>query len=119
MVRAVGEIGDEDLAPALATLARDAQRASPLGPLAQLSAANALSGEQLLTLRPHVAARIGAVRRGYAVLESRAGEVTVAEVDLSRVRSLLEVGSATVAELGERLARELMLRGIVVAAPGG
>jgi len=29
------------------------------------------------------------------------------------------VGSATVAELGERLARELMLRGVVVAAPGG
>ena len=119
VVRAVGEIGDEDLAPALATLARDAQRASPLGPLAQMGAANALSGEQLVTLRPHVAARMGAVRQGYAVLESRAGEVTVAEVDLSRVRALLEVGSATVAELGERLARELMLRGIVVAAPGG
>lgn len=118
LVRAVGEMGAEDLAPALARMARDAQRASPLGPLAQLSAANALSGEQLLTLRPHVGARMGALRRGYAVLESRAGEVTVAEVDLSRVRGLLDVGSATVAELGERLARELMLRGIVVAAPG-
>lgn len=118
VVRAVGEMGAEDLAPALARMARDAQRASPLGPLAQLSAANALSGEQLLTLRPHVGARMGALRRGYAVLESRAGEVTVAEVDLSRVRGLLEVGSATVADLGERLARELMLRGIVVAAPG-
>lgn len=118
LVRAVGEMGAEDLAPALARIARDAQRASPLGPLAQLSAANALSGEQLLTLRPHVGARMGALRRGYAVLESRAGEVTVSEVELSRVRGLLEVGSATVAELGERLARELMLRGIVVAAPG-
>lgn len=100
VVRAVGEMGAEDLAPALARMARDAQRASPLGPLAQLSAANALSGEQLLTLRPHVGARMGALRRGYAVLESRAGEVTVAEVDLSRVRGLLEVGSATVADLG-------------------
>lgn len=118
VVRAVGEMAAEDLAPALARMAREAQRASPLGPLAQLSAANALSGEQLLTLRPHVGARMGALRRGYAVLESRAGEVTVAEVDLSRVRGLLEVGSATVADLGERLARELMLRGIVVAAPG-
>lgn len=118
LVRAVGEMGAEDLAPALARMARGAQRASPLGPLAQLSAANALSGQQVLTLRPHVGARMGALRRGYAVLESRAGEVTVAEVDLSRVRGLLDVGSATVAELGERLARELMLRGIVVAAPG-
>jgi hypothetical protein len=61
---------------------------------------------------------MGAVRRGYAVLASRAGEVTLAEADLSRVRGLLEAGSATVAELGERLARELMLGG-VVAAPGG
>lgn len=118
VVRAVGEMGAEDLAPALARMAREAQRASPLGPLAQLSAANALSGEQLLTLRPHVGARMGALRRGYAVLESRAGEVTVAEVDLSRVRGLLEVGSATVADLGERLARELMLRGVVVATTG-
>jgi hypothetical protein len=113
--RAVDEVAPGDLAGALARRARDSQRAGPVRPLAQVHAAARLSGGQRLDLRPHLAARLGPVHDGYAVLDSRAGTLRVAGADLERVRHLLDHGDAAVADLGDVLARQLLLAGIVVA----
>ncbi len=115
VLRAVGEVDASDLAESLARRARGAQRASPVRPLAQVSAAENLTPDQRLALRPHLAARLCPVRNGYAVLESRAGDVRIAEADLERVRRLLDRGDVAVDDLGTTLARHLLLQGIVVA----
>jgi hypothetical protein len=115
VLRAVAEVDASDLTESLARRARSAQRASPVGPLAQVSAAESLTPDQRLALRPHLAARLCPVRDGYAVLESRAGDVRIAEADLERVRRLLDLGEVTVDDLGTTLARHLLLQGIAVA----
>ena len=114
LLRAVGEIDPADLAGALTRKVRSAQRAAPVRPLAQVRAAERLRPDQQLALRPHLAARLGPVWDGYAALSSRAGEARVAEADVDPVRRLLDEGSATVADLGEELARQLLLQGVVV-----
>lgn len=115
LLRAVGEIDPTDLVGPLTRRVRSAQRAAPVRPLAQVRAAQGLRPDEQLVLRAHLAARLGPVREGYAVLASRAGEARVAEPDVPAVQRLLDEGSATAADLGEELARRLLLRGIVVA----
>ena len=114
LLRALGEVDPSDLQPALTRRVRGAQRAAPVRPLAQVRTAGALRPDQQLSLRPHLAARLGPVRDGYAVLASRAGDARFAEGDLDAVRRLLDEGSATVSDLGEELARQLLLQGVVV-----
>jgi hypothetical protein len=114
LLRALGEVDPGDLQGALTRRVRSAQRAAPVRPLAQVRAAGALRPEQQLSLRPHLAARLGPVRDGCAVLTSRAGDARVAEGDLDAVHRLLDEGSATVSGLGEELARQLLLQGVVV-----
>ena len=116
VLRAVGEIDAADLGGALSRRVRAAQRPAPLGPLAQLRAAETLGPAQRLLLRPHLVARLGPAREGYAVLASRAGDVRVAEANVDRVQRLLDEGAAVVSELGEDLARQLLLQGIAVPA---
>lgn len=116
VLRAVGEIGPADLGGALSRRVRAAQRPAPVRPLVQVRAAESLTPGQRLVLRPHLTARLGAVQDGVAVLASRAGDIRVAEVHVDRVRRLLERGVAVVSELGEDLARQLLLQGIAVPA---
>jgi hypothetical protein len=115
LLRALGEVQATDLAESLARRVRDAQRADPIHPLAQLRAAESLAVESEVLLRPHLRARLGAPHDGCAVLDSRAGPVTVAEADLPAVARLLDAGSARVGDLGQHLARQLVLAGIVLA----
>jgi hypothetical protein len=115
LLRALGEVRAADLAEALARRVRDAQRADPVHPLAQLRAAESLADDSEVALRPHLSARLGAPREGSAVLDSRAGAVTVAEDDLPAVARLLEAGTARVGDLGQPLARQLVLAGILLA----
>ncbi|HEU5323353.1 MAG TPA: cupin, partial [Methylomirabilota bacterium] len=115
LLRAVGEVQAADLAEALARRVRDAQRADPIHPLAQLRAAETLADDTEVALRPHLRARLGTPREGCVVVESRAGSVTVAEADLPAVARLLEAGTARVGDLGQHLARQLVLAGIVLA----
>jgi bifunctional lysine-specific demethylase and histidyl-hydroxylase NO66 len=63
--RALAAADPAELAPALAAAARDAQRAAPLGPLAQRAAAQELSQDTLLTTRRHVQAGVDR-QDGYA-----------------------------------------------------
>jgi ribosomal protein L16 Arg81 hydroxylase len=115
LLRALGEVRAADLAEALARRVRDAQRADPVHPLAQLRAAESLADDSEVALRPHLSARLGAPREGSAVLDSRAGAVTVAEDDLPAVARLLEAGTARVGDLGQPLARQLVLAGILLS----
>jgi ribosomal protein L16 Arg81 hydroxylase len=114
LLRAVGEIDPTDLEAALTRRVRSAQRAAPVRPLAQVRAAERLRPDQQLVLRPHLTARLAQVHSGYAVLSGRAGEAKVAEADVAAVQQLLDEGSATVSRLGEELARQLLLQGVVV-----
>ena len=114
LLRAVGEVQAADLAEALARRVRDAQRADPIHPLAQMRAADALADDTEVALRPHLRARLGTPREGCAVVESRAGSVTVAGADLPAMARLLEAGTARVGDLGQHLARQLVLAGIVL-----
>lgn len=113
--RAIDSIEPSALAERLAGRERAAQRAAPIGPLGQLRAASQLSGIPLLVLRPHLAARVTTTDEGYAVLDSRAGRLRLLPDDIGEVRRLLESGEAAVADLGEDLARRLLLAGIALA----
>jgi hypothetical protein len=103
------------LAAALAAAARDAQRAAPLGPLAQRAAAQELSEDTVLTTRHHVQAGVDR-HDGYAVVSSRAGRLRLEEGQVQAVERFLADGTARAADLGTDLARRLVLAGLAVPA---
>ncbi len=102
------------LVAALRRSDRDSRRPAPVGPLRQLDAAAALFPSRVVRLREHLAASLDQAG-GRSVLRSRAGELTLDEADVAPVKALLGEGSATVADLGEDLARRLLLGSVVVA----
>jgi ribosomal protein L16 Arg81 hydroxylase len=95
--------------------ARSTSRAAPVGPLAQLHAANDLAVDTPLRPRGHLAATLEATGAG-TVLRSRAGELTLAEEDVAPVKALLAEGRLTAGDLGLDLARRLLLAGVAVTA---
>jgi lysine-specific demethylase/histidyl-hydroxylase NO66 len=99
----------------LQAAARGTSRAAPVGPLAQLRAADALTVGTPLRLREHLAATIEATTSGN-VLRSRAGELTVGEEDVAPVKALLTDGQLNAGDLGLGLARRLVLAGVAVSA---
>ena len=99
----------------LQVAARDTSRAAPVGPLAQLQAANALTVQTPLRLRQHLAATLEATPTGN-VLRSRAGELVLGEEDVAPVKALLNDDRLTAGDLGLNLARRLLLAGVAVAA---
>ncbi len=114
---ALQAVADDDVAARLATRRRAAQRAAPVGPLAQLRAASAVDvpdGDLVLVVRPHLAAAIEPTSAGGAVVRSRAGDLTLAADDVAAVTAFLERGDATSVELGPTLARRLLLAGLAV-----
>ncbi len=115
--RALERLTADDIVAALAGRQQRAQRAAPLGPIAQTSAARLLGDGQVLTLRRHVAARL-VPAADHTSLESRAGRVRLTDDEVYAVRHLLDEGAATVSGLGSDLARRLVLGGVVVAAAG-
>ncbi|SDT07661.1 Cupin superfamily protein [Friedmanniella luteola] len=114
LVAALGSADLERLSDVLHGSARASQRAAPVGPLRQLRTAEHLQPGTVLVLRAHLTARLVARGTG-GVVRSRAADLVVDAVDLPAVRRLLETGSATAAELGDELARRLVLGGLVVA----
>ncbi len=87
-----------------------AQRAAPLRPLAQLAAAEALTGDDEVSLRTGLAAR---VCDDPPELVCRVTRLPLAETQLSAVRRLLTAGRIPVAELGHDLAHTLLVSGVV------
>ena len=111
--RALAEVDAQDLAFALAGAARDAQRAAPLGPLAQRAAAERLTDDVVLVVRPHLEALL-ARHDGYAVVSSRAGRLRLEGDEAPGVERFLARGSARAGDLGATLARRLLLAGLAV-----
>jgi len=122
LLRAVAAVDAARVAGPLGAQARASQRAEPVGPLAQLRAAQEVdsSGSATgLALRAHLAATLEDRADGSALLRSRAGDLALPVADVEPVRDLLadegrpEDGGA-VAALGPDLARRLVLAGVLV-----
>jgi lysine-specific demethylase/histidyl-hydroxylase NO66 len=113
--RAVREVAPERVGDQLAVRVRAAQRAAPVGPLAQLRAATASGPGTTLRVRPHLAARLENAPGGAGVvLHSRAGRLALGEGERPLVERLLAGEPLTVAELGDDLARRLLLAAVAV-----
>jgi ribosomal protein L16 Arg81 hydroxylase len=113
LAAAVSAVADEAVAARMAARERSAQRAAPVGPLAQLRASSSLPDE--VRLREHLSARLVPSPDGGARLVSRAAPVTLEPAQLEPVRALLAAGSARRDDLGDDLARRLLLAGVVTA----
>ncbi|TQM62044.1 cupin domain-containing protein [Humibacillus xanthopallidus] len=114
LIRALQEVEPDSVTDALETKVRAAQRPSPLGPLAQLAAAEALTGETCLRLRPYVDARLVPLDDGHAVLTSRLPAFEVEARDVGTVVALVDGGVLRADMVGVDLARRLMLAGLAV-----
>jgi len=111
LVRAVGAVGAERVTQDLQAKARSAQRAAPMGPLAQHEAAAELVPGEQLVLRQHLLADV--VQRGGGwLLVSRSGEVPLQAADVEVVRNLLRAGQMQVQDV--TLARRLVLAGVTI-----
>jgi len=116
LVRALGEIDTATVVDALEARARGAQRPAPIGPLAQVAAAEALRADTLLHLRPHVAARLVPTGLGPATLRSRLADFAVEPHDVGTFVALVAGGVLRADMVGLELARRLMLAGLLVVA---
>lgn len=114
LVAALQRADVEQVARTLQAAARDTSRAAPVGPLAQLAAADALAVDTPLRLREHLAATLETSGPG-SVLRSRAGELALREEDVAPVKALLAEARLTAGDLGLDLARRLLLAGVAVA----
>jgi hypothetical protein len=94
---------------------RAAQRAAPVGPLAQLRAAGTLDLASPVRLRDHLAASLVDGGQG-PVLRSRAGSLLVQPQERAVVARLLAGERLSVADVGEDLVRRLVLAAVVVPA---
>jgi lysine-specific demethylase/histidyl-hydroxylase NO66 len=111
--RAVHEASAERVGSRVSVRARDAQRAAPVGPLAQLRAAQAADAATSLGLRPHLAATVVEGPEG-AVLSSRAGRLALAAEERPIVERLLAGQRLSVGEIGADLSRRLLLAAVAV-----
>jgi hypothetical protein len=116
LVRALSEIDTAAVVDALEARARGTQRAAPIGPLAQVAAAEALRPETTLQLRPHVAARLVPSGDGPARLRSRLADFPVETHDVGTFVALVAGGVLRADMVGLDLARRLMLAGLLVVA---
>ncbi len=116
LIDSLQRVDDDRVATAMRGRLLRAQRAAPVRPLDQLEAAEALRDDMLLVLREHLEARVDTGVNG-TVLRSRAGDLALDAEEVDPVRSLLDRGQVQVSDLGAegtRLARRLLLHGIVV-----
>ena len=114
LLDAVRDADLETLAAALTRSERDSRRPAPVGPLRQLDTATRLEPTPVLRLRAHLAASLDQAG-GRSVLRSRAGELVLDKADVAPVKGLLDEGRATAGDLGDALARRLLLGAVVVA----
>jgi bifunctional lysine-specific demethylase and histidyl-hydroxylase NO66 len=112
---AVRDVATEQVELRMSARVRAAQRAAPVGPLAQLRAATALDPASPLRLRDALAARLVETAAG-PLLRSRAGSVALQPDQRSVVARLLAGERLHVADVGDDLARRLLLAAVVVTA---
>ena len=114
LLEAVRTADLDTLAAALTRSDRDSRRAAPVGPLRQLDTVAALQPSTVLRLRDHLAPSLDQAG-GRSLLRSRAGELALDEADVAPVKALLDEGRAAASDLGDALARRLLLGAVVVA----
>ncbi|MCU1536067.1 MAG: cupin 4 family protein [Humibacillus sp.] len=114
LVRALETVDADVVADSLQRQARAAQRPAPLGPLAQLAAADSLTPDTVVRLRPHLEARLGQSPGGGVVLVSRLGDVAVGREEVSSLVALVAGGVLTAEMVGTDLCRRLLRLGLAV-----
>jgi hypothetical protein len=114
LVDALRAVPAGEVVTALQRRSCQAQRAAPLGPLAQVAAAESLHGGSALRLRPHLGARLHAEPDGGARLTSRLPDLSVGRHDVGTLVALLDDGVLRADMVGLDLARRLLLAGVVV-----
>ena len=110
LLRAVESVPVDTIVAALTAQDRASSRPAPVGPLAQLRAARALVGADLVRLRDHVAATVDGT-----TLRSRAGSTDVATLDPTVLAQLTGGEGVRAESLGLDVAKEWVGRGILVA----
>jgi hypothetical protein len=115
LVTALQDADPDQVGRTLHVAERDTSRAAPIGPLAQLHAAESLAVETPVRLRDHLAATVETTTSG-TVLRSRAGVLALGAEDVPPVTALLAEGRLTAGDLGVDLARRLLLAGVAVSA---
>ncbi|MGO4602843.1 cupin domain-containing protein [Terrabacter sp. 2YAF2] len=115
LVRALDAIEPAAVVDALEARARGTQRPAPIGPLAQVAAAEALRPDASLVLRPYVGARLVPSGDGPATLRTRLADFPVEAHDVGTFVALVAGGVLRADMIGLDLARRLMLAGLVVA----
>lgn len=114
------DVSADTVAEWMTERARDAQRAAPVAPLAQLAAAEAVGEESVVALRPHLAARLQTLADGRTVLSSRAGQMPVSFEERAAVTRLLDGGPVRVRDLpgpegdARALVRRLLMAGVLL-----
>ena len=111
---ALAAVDPADVAARLQARRRSAQRAAPLGPLAQHALATSLADTTAVRLRDHLDASLDDTADG-AVLVSRAGRVSVDTVPGDALKRLLAGDVLTAGDLGVDATRTLVEAGLVVA----
>ena len=117
LVEALGGVPAQAVADLLREAARSAQRAAPVGPLAQHRAAQEVADGSVVHLREHLAATLEEADGGH-VLRSRAGTLALEADDLDAVAALLADGSLRVRSDHVELARRLLRAGVVAPRSG-
>ncbi len=114
LLEAIATVTPHELARRLGDRHRAAQRAAPVGLLAQTEAADDLAAGHVLVLRDFLMPRLERIDGRGARLTSRAGELSLSPTEVAAVARLLERRGAEVGELGLDLARRLLIGGVVV-----
>ncbi|WP_409061836.1 cupin domain-containing protein [Streptomyces sp. SYP-A7185] len=109
--RLVAALTEADPAPQFHRTRRGQGRPAPLGPLAQLKAADGLGPHSPVRLRGELAARLEGSR-----LTTRVGWLDFAETDLASVTRLLDGEVRAAGELGVELVARLLRAGVLVPA---
>ncbi|HET7477148.1 MAG TPA: cupin domain-containing protein [Dermatophilaceae bacterium] len=113
LLGALDALTADQLAARMRTRSRDSQRPAPIRPLAQLRAAERLTPQDSIAIRPYAAAHLEAAGDGWRVV-SRVGQLALDAADLPAVAAFLADGHARVATTGMELARLLLRSGLAV-----
>lgn len=116
LIRALHEIEPAAVADALAGRSRQALRAAPIAPLAQVAAAGALEAGTCLRLRRHVSPCLVPGDDASATLRSRLPDFAVEPHEVGTFVALVNGGELRADMIGLELARRLMLAGLLVVA---
>ena len=114
LLSALRDVEPDTVIDLLEAQVRAASRPSPIGPLAQLAAAESLRDDTCVRLRPHVDARLTASPDGRAVLTSRLPDFDVEPRDVGTMVAIVDGGVLRADMVGVDLARRLLIAGLVV-----